>query len=309
MPVRLAGEAVLEFKSFDVRFNALVIPPATLDKLWTGGRWAEGPVWFGDSRTLLFSDIPNDRMLQWAEGLGVREFRGPGACNFSNGNTRDREGRLVTCEHGTRRITRTELDGRITVLADRFEGKRLNSPNDVVVKSDGSVWFTDPSYGILNDYEGHKGISEIGACNVYRLDPSDASLTVVAGDFVRPNGIAFSPDEKTLYIADSSVTHDPQGNHHIRAFDVIDGRRLDNGRVFAQVSPGFPDGFRLDEQGNLWCSSAEGIQVFAPDGKRLGTIFVPEHVSNLCFGGVKKNRLFITATTSLYSVYVAVNGI
>ena len=298
----------MEFKAFDPRFNALILPPAHLDKLWTGGRWTEGPVWFGDSRTLLFSDIPNDRMLQWVEGLGVREFRGEGRCNYSNGNTRDRQGRLVTCEHGTRRVTRTELDGRITVLAERYQGKRLNSPNDVVVKKDGSVWFTDPSYGILNDYEGFAAEPEIGACNVYRLDASDGTLTVVADDFVRPNGLAFSPDEKTLYIADSSVTHDPRGNHHIRAFDVVDGRRLANGRIFASITPGFPDGIRCDVQGNVWSSSAEGLQVYAPDGDHLGKIHVPEHVSNLVFGGPKKNRLFITATTSLYALYVGVNG-
>ena len=299
----------MEFESFDPRFNNLIIPPATLDQLWTGGRWTEGPVWFGDSRTLLFSDLPNDRMMQWVEGIGVREFRGPGACHFSNGNTRDRQGRLVTCEHGTRRVTRTELDGSITVLAERYMAKRLNSPNDVVVKSDGTVWFTDPSYGILNDYEGYKAESEIGACNVYRLDPSDGSLSVVAGDFVRPNGLAFSPDEQTLYIADSSVTHDPQGNHHIRAFDVIEGNRLANGRVFSEINPGFPDGFRIDTDGRIWCSSGDGVQVFAPDGVRLGKILVPEHVSNVCFGGLRKNRLFITATTSVYAVYVAVNGL
>ena len=299
----------MEFESCDPRFNNLVIPPATLDKLWTGGRWTEGPVWFGDSRTLLFSDLPNDRMMQWVEGIGTREFRGAGACHFSNGNTRDCQGRLVTCEHGTRRVTRTELDGSITVLAERYQGKRLNSPNDVVVKSDGTVWFTDPSYGILNDYEGHKATSEIGACNVYRLDPADGSLSVVAGDFVRPNGLAFSPDEKTLYIADSSVTHDPQGNHHIRAFDVVDGKRLSHGCVFTEINPGFPDGFRIDVDGRIWCSSGDGVQVFATDGTRLGKIRVPEHVSNLCFGGLRKNRLFITATTSVYAVYVAVNGL
>ncbi|MBL8386170.1 MAG: SMP-30/gluconolactonase/LRE family protein [Burkholderiales bacterium] len=299
---------MMEFKSFDPRFNALILPPAQLDKLWTGGRWTEGPVWFGDSRTLLFSDIPNNRMLQWAEGLGVREFRGEGTCNYANGNTRDREGRLITCEHGTRRVTRTETDGRITVLAERYRGKRLNSPNDVVVAADGAIWFTDPSYGILNDYEGHAAQSEIGACNVYRLDLADASLEVVADDFVRPNGLAFSADRRTLYVGDSSVTHDPDGNHHVRAFDVVDGARLANGRVFAQIAPGFPDGMRCDVQGNLWCSSAEGLQVFAPDGTHLGAVLVPEHVSNLCFGGPKRNRLFITATTSLYALYVAVNG-
>ena len=305
----------MEFKSFDPRFPHLIQPPAVLEKLWTGGRWTEGPVWFGDSRTVVFSDIPNDRMLAWSQGGiaggtdgsgSVREFRAP--AHYSNGNTRDREGRLITCEHGRRCVSRTEYDGNITVLVDRYQGKRLNSPNDVVVKSDGTIWFTDPIYGILSDYEGHKAEPEVGACNVYRFDPVSRALNVVADDFVRPNGIAFSPDEKTLYIADSSTTHDAQGNHHIRAFDVADGERLVKGRVFAQVSPAFPDGFRLDIQGNLWSSSGEGIQVFAPDGVRLGTIFVPEHVSNLCFGGLKKNRLFITATTSLYALYVAVNG-
>ena len=296
----------MEFQAFDPCFNGLIIPPAALETLWTGGRWTEGPAWFGDSRTLLFSDIPNDRMLQWAEGLGVREFRAP--ANYSNGNTRDREGRLITCEHGRRCISRTETDGRITVLADRHQGRRLNSPNDVVVKSDGTIWFTDPSYGITSDYEGNRAESEIGACHVYRLDPTDGALTAVAEDFVRPNGLAFSPDEKTLYVADSSVTHDPAGNHHIRAFDVIEGRRLAKGRVFTEISPGFPDGFRCDTQGNVWCSSGDGVQVFAPDGTRLGKILVPEHVSNLCFGGPKKNRLFITATTSLYSLYVNANG-
>ncbi len=296
----------MEFQTFDPRFNGLIIPPAALETLWTGGRWTEGPAWFGDSRTLLFSDIPNDRMLQWAEGLGVREFRVP--ANYSNGNTRDREGRLITCEHGRRCISRTETDGRITVLADRHQGRRLNSPNDVVVKSDGTIWFTDPSYGITSDYEGNRAESEIGACHVYRLDPAEGALTAVAEDFVRPNGLAFSPDEKTLYIAESSVTHDPAGNHHIRAFDVIEGRRLAKGRVFTEISPGFPDGFRCDTQGNVWCSSGDGVQVFAPDGTRLGKILVPEHVSNLCFGGPKKNRLFITATTSLYSLYVNANG-
>ncbi len=296
----------MEFHVYDPRFNALVIPPAALEKLWTGGRWTEGPAWFGDSRTLLFSDIPNDRMLQWVEGLGVREFRAP--AHYSNGNTRDREGRLVSCEHGRRCVSRTETDGRVTVLVDRYQGKRLNSPNDLVVKSDGTIWFTDPSYGIDSDYEGLKAEGEIGACNVYRFAPADASLTIVADDFVRPNGIAFAPDEQTLYVADSSRTHDPEGKRHIRAFDVIEGKRLTGGRLFTEVSPAFPDGFRCDTTGNVWCSSGDGVQVFAPDGTRLGKIALPEQVSNLCFGGAKKNRLFITATTSLYSLYVNVKG-
>jgi gluconolactonase len=297
----------MEFKSFDSRFAHLIQPSAALERLWTGGRWTEGPVWCGDGQYVLFSDIPNDRMLQWVEGLGTRAFRAPS--NYSNGNTRDREGRLVTCEHSRRLVSRTEPDGRITVLVDRYEGKRLNSPNDVTVKSDGTIWFTDPPYGILSDYEGHKGESEIGACNVYRLDPASGALSVVMGDFVRPNGISFSPDEKTLYISDTSITHDPGGNHHIRAFDVIDGKRLANARVFAVVTPGFADGFRCDTQGNVWTSAGDGVHCYAPDRTLLGKILVPEHVSNLCFGGLKRNRLFITATTSLYSVFVAANGI
>jgi gluconolactonase len=297
----------MEFTSFDSRFAHLIQPSAALERLWTGGRWTEGPVWCGDGQYVLFSDIPNDRMLQWVEGLGTRVFRAP--ANYANGNTRDREGRLVTCEHGRRLISRTESDGRITVLGDRYAGKRLNSPNDVTVKSDGTIWFTDPAYGILSDYEGHKGESEIGACNVYRLDPASGALSVVMGDFVRPNGICFAPDENTLYISDTSVTHDPDGNHHIRAFDVIDGKRLANARVFAVVAPGFPDGFRCDTQGNLWTSAGDGVHCYAPDKTLLGKILVPEHVSNLCFGGLKRNRLFITATTSLYSVFVAANGI
>ncbi len=212
------------FEVLDSRFRIAAQPNAWVERLWTGSRWAEGPAWFADTQTLVFSDLPNDRQMQWVDGLGCREFRRPS--NFANGNTRDREGRLISCEHGGRRVTRTEFDGSITVLADRYEGKRLNSPNDAVVKSDGSIWFTDPPYGLLNDYEGHKGESEIGACNVYRLDPKDGSLKVVADDFVRPNGICFSPDESRLYVADSSISHDPNGNRHIRVFDVgADGRR------------------------------------------------------------------------------------
>jgi gluconolactonase len=268
--------------------------------------WAEGPVWSADGNYLLWSDIPNNVILQWAEGLGVRVYRHPS--NNTNGHTRDRQGRLVSCEHGARRVTRTEHDGSITVLADRYKGKRLNSPNDVVVKSDGSIWFTDPSYGIMSDYEGHKAKSEIGACNVYRIDTKSGDLSVVADDFNKPNGIAFSPDEQILYVADTGGSHDPDGEHHIRAFDVVGGRKLRNGRVFAEISPGLADGFRIDTDGNVWTSAGDGVHCFSPKGELLGKIRVPEVVSNVCFGGPKRNRLFITATTSLYAVYVGQVG-
>jgi len=295
-----------DFEILTPEFRKLVLPNGWVERLHTGMRWAEGPVWFGDGGYVVWSDIPNDRMLQWVDGLGVRTFRQPS--NYANGNTRDLEGRLITCEHGARRVTRTEIDGRITVLADRYKGKRLNSPNDVAVKSDGTIWFTDPPYGIMNDYEGHKADMELDGCYVFRLDPRAGELTVVADDFVRPNGIAFSPDERRLYVSDTSISHDPNGNRHIRVFDVDEKGRLSNGRVFAVVTPGCSDGFRLDTAGNVWTSAGDGVHCYAPDGTLLGKIRIPEAVSNLCFGGPKRNRLFITATTSLYSVYVGVNG-
>lgn len=298
-----------EYVVLDPRFGPMIQGNARLERLHTGMRWAEGPVYFSDAGHLLWSDIPNNRIMRWSEdvtgGGSVTVYRQPS--NYTNGHTRDREGRLISCEHGGRRVSRTELDGTITVLADRYEGKRLNSPNDVVVKSDGSVWFTDPPYGILSDYEGHKADSEIGHNNVYRIDPSGA-LTIATSDFDKPNGLAFSPDEKILYIADTGGSHTPNGPHHIRAMDVDESGRLSGGRVFAEISPGLADGFRLDEEGNVWTSAGDGVHCYAPDGTPLGKILVPEVVSNVCFGGFKRNRLFITATTSLYSVYVSVNG-
>ena len=297
-----------DFVILDPRFRGLIQGNGFVEKLWTGSLWAEGPVWFGDGNYLLWSDIPNDRMLRWSwEDGHVSVFRQPSG--NTNGHTRDRQGRLVSCEHGNRRVTRTEHDGRITVLADRYEGKRLNSPNDVVVKSDGTVWFTDPPYGILSDYEGHKSPMEVDGCYVYRCDPAAGTLDIVADDFDKPNGIAFSPDETTLYVADTGLSHDPDGPHHIRAFDVVDGAALTNSRVFAVCDARLFDGFRLDTDGNLWSSAGDGVHCFAPDGTLLGKILIPEGVSNVCFGGPKKNRLFITATTSLYSVYVNANGI
>lgn len=293
---------------YDKRMQSLLLFNAAVEKIADGCRWAEGPVWFGDSNHLLWSDIPNDRIMRWRPAGDIDVYRTP--AQYTNGHTRDRQGRLVSCEHGRRCISRTEYDGSVTILADRYEGKRLNSPNDVVVKSDGSIWFTDPDYGIMTDYEGHRAEGEQDACRVYRLDPSNGQLSVVADDFERPNGLAFSPDEKRLYIADSGFTHREDGPHHIRVHEVIDGVRLGDGHVFAVIEPGFADGFRCDEHGNVWtsCGSGKGIEVYTPNGERLGKIDMPEAVSNLVFGGPKRNRLFITATTSVYSLYVGVRG-
>ncbi len=263
------------YEYLDNRFRALTIPIAKVECLFDGCLWAEGPVWFADANQLVWSDIPNRRMLRWVPDLGVSVFRADSS--YSNGNTRDREGRLVTCEHGGRRVTRTEPDGSITVIADAHAGKRLNSPNDVVVKSDGSIWFTDPSYGILSDYEGFRAEPEQDGCHVYRVDPATGDVAVVADDFVKPNGLAFSPDESILYVADSGFSHDPAAPHHIRAFDVVDGRKLASSRVFAEVSPGVPDGFRCDVDGNVWTSCQNGVLCYAPDGTLLGRIKDPDH--------------------------------
>jgi len=299
----LVGDSI---EYFDKRFIALTVPTADLEVLYDGCRWAEGPVWFGDGGYLVWSDIPNNRMLRWVPDLGVGVFRAD--ANYSNGNTRDREGRLVTCEHGGRRVTRTEPDGSITVIADSYQGKKLNSPNDVVVKSDGTIWFTDPTYGIMSDYEGHKAEPEQEGCYVYRVDPATGTVAVVADDFVKPNGLAFSPDESRLYVADSGRSHDPDGPHHIRVFDVGDDNRLSGGAVFVEVAPGVPDGFRFDVEGNLWSSAQDGVRVFDPEGHPLGHIRLPQMVSNLTFGGPKRNRLFITSTHTLCAIYVGVSG-
>jgi gluconolactonase len=246
-------------------------------------------------------------MLRYDETSGtVSVFRHP--AGYTNGNTVDREGRLVTCEHGNRRVTRTEHDGSITVIASHFLGKRFNSPNDVVVKSDGSIWFTDPSYGIDTDYEGHRAESEIGACHVYRVDPHSGAVDAVADDFVRPNGLAFSPDERRLYIADTGATHIENGPRHIRVFDVREDGSLSGGTVFATCTNGLFDGFRLDETGRIWTSAADGVHCYDPDGTLIGKIIVPEVVANVVFGGVKRNRLYICGTTSLYATAVMVNG-
>lgn len=294
------------YEIHDPRFRQMIVTSAGLDELHSGCRWAEGPVWFNDANQLLWSDIPNQRILRWTPEGGVSVYREPS--NFTNGHTRDRQGRLISCEHGTRRVTRTEVDGSITVLADRFEGRRLNSPNDVVVKSDGTIWFTDPTYGIMSDYEGYRADPEQPTRNVYRLDPETGELSAVVTDFIQPNGLAFSPDEKTLYVADSSASHDDRLPRHIHAFDVTNGGRLANGRVLCVIDKGIPDGIRTDANGNLWSSAGDGVHCFDPAGKLIGKILVPQTVANLTFGGPRRNRLFIAATRSLYSLYVAVTG-
>jgi len=295
------------FEVIDQRFGRLFVGSMRVERLWTGGRWCEGPAWFGAGRYLVWSDIPNNRMMRWDETDGsVSVFRSP--ANNSNGNTVDRQGRLVTCEHQARRVTRTEYDGSITVLADRFEGKRFNSPNDAVVKSDGSIWFTDPAYGIDTDYEGDKSPPELVGCHVYRLDPANGDLRRVATDFVRPNGIAFSPDESLLYIVDTGRTHVENGPAHIRRFRVGADGKLAGGEVFAECTVGLFDGFRVDEDGRVWTSAGDGVHCYDPDGTLIGKILIPEPVANVEFGGIKRNRLFICGTSSLYSVYLSING-
>jgi len=291
----------------DKRFYDLTLPNASIVELYSDCLWAEGPVWFSEGQALIWSDIPNQRMLSWTEKEGVSVFRAQS--DFANGNTRDLQGRLVTCEHGTRRVTRTEDDGSITVIVDSFNGKKLNSPNDLVVKSDGSIWFTDPNYGIMSNYDGYKADMEQAGCFVYRVDPKTGKIEIVADDFIMPNGLVFSEDEKTLYIVDSARSHDPDGPHHIRAFDVAEESKLSNGRVFCDVEPGVPDGLRIDIHGNIWTSCGNGIVCFDVDGTQLGRIKIPQTVANLTFGGAKRDRLFITATHSLYAVYVASAGI
>jgi gluconolactonase len=295
------------FETLDERFKVCFNGNARLDHLYSGCRWAEGPAYFPAGRYLVWSDIPNDRILRWDEPTGtVGVFRQP--AGYTNGHTVDRAGRLVSCEHGNRRVTRTEHDGSITVIVDQFEDKRLNSPNDVVVKSDGSIWFTDPPYGIDSDYEGYRARSEIGASHLYRVDPRTGACRIAADDFVRPNGLAFSPDERLLYVSDTGATHVPDGPRHIRVFDVAEDGALSGGSVFATCTASFFDGFRLDTAGRIWTSTGDGVDCYDPDGTLIGKIHVPETTANVVFGGPKRNRLFICATTSLYAVLLPVNG-
>ncbi len=292
----------------DPSFAKYRLPLASVEQLATGCRWSEGPVWFGDGRYLLWSDLPNNRIMKWEEETGaVSVFRKPS--DNANGNTRDRHGRLVTCEHDARRVTRTEYDGAITVLMDRFEGKTLNSPNDVVVKSDGSVWFTDPPFGISGYYEGHRAAQELPT-NLYRLDPGTGDATVAVGDVVGPNGLCFSPDENILYVVESRTSP-----RHILAFDVsADGTRLANKRILIDAGPeGTPDGMRCDVDGNIWAgwgmtAALDGVRIFNPEGKPIGHIHLPERCANLCFGGRYRNRLLMAASHSVYSLFVNTEG-
>jgi len=302
-PVRYPDPAI---QIVDPSFTKYRVTSAAVERLATGFRWCEGPAWFGDGRYLLWSDIPNNRIMRWDEETGaVSVFRKPS--NYANGNTRDRQGRLVTCEHDSRRVTRTEYDGTIGVVLDRLDGKPLNSPNDVVVKSDDSVWFTDPPFGILGNYEGHVAPVE-RPTNVYRVDRG-GQATVVVDDISRPNGLAFSPDESRLYVVVSGAVP-----REIRVFDVVDhGTRLAKGRVFIDCGTGVPDGLRCDTDGNLWCGwgggeGQDGVAVFNPDGKLIGRVLLPERAANLCFGGAKRNRLFIAGSQSLYALYVNAQG-
>jgi gluconolactonase len=291
-----------DFEILDERFKRCIRTSANLERLYTGCRWTEGPVYFPALRSLVFSDIPNDRMLRFdEESEAVSVFRRPS--EYTNGNTLDRQGRLVSCQHGGRRVIRTEHDGSIMVLADRFEGKRFNSPNDVVVKSDDSIWFSDPSYGIDSNYEGHQAPSEIGDRCVYRIDGRTRAVTKVADGFRQPNGLAFSIDERRLFVVDSGV-----GHGLMRMFDVRDDGSLSGGDVFAKYDAGMFDGFRVDVDDRIWTSAGESVACYEPDGTLIGRILLPERVSNLTFGGPKRNRLFITATSSLYSMLVAVSG-
>ena len=303
-PVRYPDPAV---RVLDPRFESCRVPNAAVERIATGFRWVEGPVWFGDHRCLLWSDIPNDRVMRWDEQTGaVSVFRSPSS--FSNGNYRDRQGRLVTCEHLTRRVTRTEHDGTIAVLADTVDGRRLNAPNDLVVSADGAVWFTDPGYGIMSGYEGERAEFELPT-RVYRIDPDTGVVETVIESLERPNGLCFSPQETLLYVVDSGSS--PATIH---VYDMSTGRPA-GGRVFADMSPGTSDGIRCDTAGNLWSAATrggegyDGVHVFAPDGTRIGQILLPERCSNLSFGGRGNSRLFMTASQSVYALYTNVVGL
>jgi gluconolactonase len=294
------------FEIKETRFNRYILSNALLEQLATGFRWLEGPVWFGDANSLLFQDLPRNRTMRWTEEAGVSVYRYPS--DYANGQTRDRQGRLIACSHHGRCLYRTELDGQVTKLVTHHNGKRLNSPNDVIVKSDGSIWFTDPVYGISNDYEGGRQVSEQPP-GVYRLNPATGEIRLVAADFEGPNGIAFSPDERRLYVSETGDQTEDSPRQYIRVFEVApDGTRLSGGDVFHKVEPGYCDGLRIDEEGNLWSSAADGVHCIDPRGNLLGKVLIPYRVSNLAFGGLSKNRLFITASQTLYSIFLNCRG-
>lgn len=293
-------------ESFSHEFSTLLHGSACITKLADGAIWAEGPTYLAENEMLVWSDVRSDRMWSWADTDGQLIFREPSG--HSNGNSVDLEGRLLTCEHSNRRVSRTETDGTIITLVDNYKGHKLNSPNDLAVKSDGTVWFTDPPYGLLGIGEGVQSRSELDGCYVFRFDPLSGNIEIASDDFDKPNGIAFSPDESLLYISDTGRTHNPQGPHHIRVFDVEQGKYLTNGRVFANIDPGVPDGFCLDEYGNLFTSAWDGVHVYSASARLLGKIRLPEKTANCTFGGADSNRLFITASSSIYAVTINSRG-
>jgi gluconolactonase len=295
-------------KGFDIinrRFAHYVLANAPLEELADGFRWIEGLVWMGDANCLLFQDLPRDRTMRWIDDAGVSVYRAPSG--YANGQTRDRQGRLISCSHRERCLFRTEWDGTVARLVDRHDGKRLNAPNDVVVKSDGTIWFTDPLYGIQTDYEGGRQFSEQPPA-LYRFDPQNGAIAVMSGDFDGPNGLAFSPDESRLYVAETGdqTTDDPR--QYIRVFDVDSDGDLHRGDVFHKIEPGYCDGLCVDEDGNVWSSAADGVHCIAPNGELLGRILVPYRVSNLTFGGLARNRLFIGASHTLYAIFLNRRG-
>ena len=317
-PVRYPDPDIIEL---DKRFKKYKIGNTPIQRLFTGTLWGEGPAWNAAGRYLVFSDIPNNVHYRWLADDGhVSVFHSPS--NYGNGNTFDLEGRLLSCEHGTRRVVRYEHDGSITVLADQWKGKPLNAPNDIIVHPhDGGIWFSDPGYGSLVNYEGNKGELHVKEA-VYRIDPQTKKMDIVLDDMFKPNGLCFSPDYSKLYVADTGASHYPDAPRNMRVYDVVDGKKVKNGREFASMKmtikgeekAGFADGIRADTDGNIWAGAGwvgvgyDGVQVFAPDGVRIGQILLPEICSNVCFGGPRRNRLFMTASQSLYAVYVEAQG-
>ena len=297
---------MLAFEVHDPVFHRYILDNAPLEELASGFRWIEGPVWMGDADCLLFQDLPRDRTMRWIEGAGVSVYRQPSG--YANGQARDRQGRLVACSHRGRCLTRTEHDGRVTTLATHHAGKRLNAPNDVVVRADGSIWFTDPLYGISNDYEGGRQTSEQPPA-LYRLDPETGDVRAMATDFAGPNGLAFSPDESRLYVAETGDQAQAAPPQFIRVFDVApDGLSLSGGDLFHTIAPGYCDGMKVDEDGNVWSSAADGVHCVGPHGRLIGKVKVPHRVSNVCFGDRVRNRLFIAGSHTLYAVFLNTRG-